>query len=210
MSKPQLKGLTFRLGGPLADLLHVDYDVAVLLHCLYYFPTSETISDTLSALHPRVNTLCIAEYALRSSIPSQHPHVLAVLAQQALAKTQPLGKSQSNIQTVLSPRAITALAKDAGWVLDSERFITPDIALQDGRWEVGTVCSPRWMEDVDEVLNQAGDEPSRHRDWLSAAYDATIASVEMLTAEHTTKGDLMQKVRTMDVWCGVFKRGMAA
>jgi hypothetical protein len=66
------------------------------------------------------------------------------------------------------------------------------------------------MEDVDEVLNQAGDEPSRHRDWLSAAYDATIASVEMLTAEHTTKGDLMQKVRTMDVWCGVFKRGMAA
>jgi hypothetical protein len=153
-SRPELGNLTFHLGCPLVDLLNVKYDVAVLIHCIYYFPSPSALSQTLNALHPKVETLCIAEYSLNSSLPSQQPHVLAVLAQQALEAIKPLGESESNVQTVLSPWAIIALARSSGWSLVREKLITPDASLQDGRWEVGTVYSPRWMEDVDEVLNK--------------------------------------------------------
>ena len=205
-SKPQLDNLTFRLGCPLIDLLDIDYHVAVLLHCIYYFPSTEALSDTFRALHPRVDTLCISEYSLQSSMSSQHPHVLAVLAQQALESIKPISESRSNVRTVLSPRAIVALAGKSGWHLVRERIITPDASLQDGRWEVGTVYSSQWMEDADAVLNQVGGDASRQRAWLAATRDATVAAVDRLADQDTIHRKAMDKVRTMDVWCAVFRR----
>jgi hypothetical protein len=205
-SKPELDNLIFHLGCPLVNLLDVKYDVAVLLHCIYYFPSPDALSKTLKALHPQVETLCIAEYSLSSSLPSQQPHVLAVLAQQALEAIKPLGESESNVQTVLSPRAIIALAQSSGWSLVREKVITPDAGLQDGRWEVGTVYSSGWMDDVDEVLNKAEVDTSRQRAWLAATRDATVAAVDGLEEQEGGTRRGMGKVRTMDVWCAVFKR----
>jgi hypothetical protein len=206
-SKPELKSLTFRLDSPLASLLHVDYDIAVLLHCIYYFPSPDVLSATLKDLFSCATTLCIAEYSLQASMPSQQPHVLAVLAQQALESLKPLGECQSNIQTVLSPLAIIALAKSAGWHLTCEKFITPTEFLQDGRWEVGTVCSQGWMDEAKHVLGKGGQDTSRSTAWLAAARDATIAAVDKLADGGSDTGRPMDKVRTMDVWCGVFERG---
>jgi len=204
-SKPQLENLSFSLGCPLSDVLDVEYDVAVLLHCIYYFPTADVLSETLKALRPQVKTLCIAEYALQSSLLAQQAHVLAVLAQQALEALKPRGSSQSNVQTVLSPRAIIALASECGWSLVREKLITPDAALQDGKWEVGTVYSSQWVNDVDEVLGEEGGDHDRHKAHMMAARDATVAAVDSLSGEaHMGKG--MDKVRTMDVWCAVFER----
>jgi hypothetical protein len=84
----------------LADLLDVNYDIAVLLHCIYYFPSPDILSQTLKDLHPQVDTLCIAEYALETSMSAPQPHLLAVLAEQALEAHKPMGESQSNVQTV--------------------------------------------------------------------------------------------------------------
>jgi hypothetical protein len=209
-SKSQLSQLSFHLGCPLSDLLNVEYDIAVLLHCIYYFPSPDVLSETLTALHPRVNTLCIAEYALQASTPEQQPHVLAVLAQQALEALKPLGESQTNVQTVLSPRAITTLAAASGWILVREGAITPDMALQDGRWEVGTVYSSQWMDEVDAVVKQGGDESRRHRAHLAAMQDAVIAAVDRLESGGADKGQAMKQVRTMDVWCAVFERDQKA
>jgi len=206
MSKPQLQNLSFRLGCPLADVLDVKYDVAVLLHCIYYFPSANILSQTLKDLHPQVDTLCIAEYALQTSNPAQHPHLLAVLAEQAFEALKPMGESESNVQTILSPRAIIALADACGWQLAHEKTITPGEALQDGNWEVGTVYNKGWMNDVDAVLDKGFDESGRHRAHLSAAQDAVISAVDRLGSGGTDGVKGMSRVRTMDVWCAVFKR----
>jgi len=206
VSKPQLKNLRFRLGCPLAEILDVKYDVAVLLHCIYYFPSASILSQTLKDLHPQVDTLCIAEYALQTSLPAQQPHLLAVLAEQALEALKPMGESQSNVQTVLSPRAIIALATACGWNLVHEKLVTPADGLQDGSWEVGTVYNKGWMEEVDAVLNKVGDTSGRHRAHLSAAQDSVIAAVERLASAGPDGAKGMTRVRTMDVWCAVFKR----
>jgi hypothetical protein len=194
----------------LAELLDVKYDVAVLLHCIYYFPSPDILSQTLKDLHPQVDTLCIAEYALETSTPAQQPHLLAVLAEQALEALKPMGESQSNVQTVLSPRAIIALASACDWDLVNEKTITPDEALQDGKWEVGTVYSREWVNEVDMVLSKGVDESGRHRAHLSAAQDTVIAAVERLGSEGTGRVKGMARVRTMDVWCAVFKRKFGA
>jgi hypothetical protein len=209
MSKPQLQNLRFRLGCPLADVLDVKYDIAVLLHCIYYFPSASILSQTLKDLHPQVNTLCIAEYALQTSLPAQQPHLLAVLAEQALEALKPMGESQSNVQTVLSPRAIISLASGCGWDVFHEKTFTPAEALQDGRWEVGTVYNKGWMDEVDAVLDKVGDETGRHRAHMSAAQDAVIAAVDRLGSEGADGVKGMTRVRTMDVWCAVFKRKQA-
>ena len=194
----------------MADILDVKYDVAVLLHCTYYFPSASILSQTLKDVHPQVNTLCIAEYALQTSLPAQQPHLLAVLAEQALEALKPVGESQSNVQTVLSPRAIIALTSTYGWDLVHEKTIAPDEALQDGRWEVGTVYNKGWMDEVDAVLDKVGDTSGRHRAHLSAAQDAVIAAVDRLGSEGPDGVKGMTKVRTMDVWCAVFKRKLGA
>jgi hypothetical protein len=204
--KSQLQNLSFRLGCPLADVLNVKYDVAVLLHCIYYFPSADILARTLKDLHPQVDTICIAEYALEISNPAQQPHLLAVLAQQALEALKPMGESQSNVQTVLSPRAITALANTCGWDLVGQQIITPDESLQDGKWEVGTVYSKGWMDEVDAVLSRGGDDGGRHRAHMAAAQDAVVASVDKLESEGLDGVKGMARVRTMDVWCAVFRR----
>lgn len=190
----------------MADILDVEYDIAVLLHCIYYFPSADILSKTLIDLHPQVDTICIAEYALETSLPAQQPHLLAILAQQALEALKPVGRSQSNVQTVLSPRAIVALADTCGWSLIREQTITPHAALQDGKWEVGTVYNRDWMDEVDMTLKEAGDDSGRHRAHLAAAQDAVIAAVDRLGSEGTDGAKGMSRVRTMDVWCAVFRR----
>ena len=180
----------------------------MLLHCIYYFPSANILSQTLKDLHPKVETLCIAEYALQASLPAQQPHLLAVLAEQALEALKPIGESQSNVQTVLSPRAIIALADACGWALVHERTITPDEGLQDGNWEVGTVYDKGWMDEVDAVLDKKDDGSGRHRAHLSAAQDAVIAAVDRLGSAGTDGVKGMTKVRTLDVWCAVFKRNL--
>jgi hypothetical protein len=182
----------------------------VLLHCTYYFPSANILSQTLKDIHPQVETLCIAEYALQTSLPAQQPHLLAVLAEQALEALKPMGESQSNVQTVLSPRAIIALAGECGWDLVHEKIVTPDEALQDGRWEAGTVYHKGWMDEVDLVLNKGGDDSGRHRAHLSAMQDAVIAAVGWLGSEGPDGVKGMTEVRTMDVWCAVFKRKLGA
>ena len=181
----------------------------MLLHCVYYFPSANILSQTLKDLGPQVDTLCITEYALQISLPAQQPHLLAVLAEQALEALKPLGESQSNVQTVLSPRAIIGLADACGWTIVHETVITPDEGLQDGRWEVGTVYNKGWMDEVDAVLDKKDDGSGRHRAHLSAAQDAVIAAVDRLGSEGPEGVKGMTRVRTMDVWCAVFKRKQA-
>lgn len=209
VSKPELNNIDFHLQIPLTHLLDQEYDVAVLLHCIYYFPSAAEVLSTLRLLRSKVSKLCIAEYALSASLPSQHPHVLAVLAQQALGVFMPLGGSQSNVQTVLSPRAILHLAQESGWDLQHETVITPAPELQDGRWETSTVYDSAWLNEINAATQTLENNSTRQREWLRAARDATISAVGALEETETGSQKPMDLVRTMDVWCAVLTRDSA-
>lgn len=87
-------------------------------------------------------------------------------------------------------------------------MVTPDVELQDGRWEVGTVVSPDWMDEVETVLSSR----EREKAWIRATRDSTKAAMEAVAAvKRETEGQgwtgkPLSLVRNMDVWCAVFMR----
>jgi hypothetical protein len=221
VSKPSIQPyLTFHTDQPLSSVLRPQTDAyhsAILLHSLYYFPSPRIIADTFSTLskhEPGIERLYLAEYALQASNVNQQPHVLAVIAEQALEMLKTEGSSSANVQTVLSPKELVVLAKKCGWELEHEKIITPEAALQDGRWEVGTVCSSSWLGEVDKVissLHEGGRDGTRERAWLVTARDAVLNARDVLVSTRKSEdaswsGKPIDLVHTMDVWCAVFTR----
>ncbi|KAK0628259.1 hypothetical protein B0T17DRAFT_588446 [Bombardia bombarda] len=146
--------ITFRQADPVSflnDEARKDerWDAAVLAHCIWYFSSPSELSRILEALRGRVRAVCVAEYALKASVPAAVPHVLAALAQATLEAHKT--SSHSNIQTPVGPRAIKASAARAGWKGVRE-------------------------EAVVEVESVVGDE--RVRTMLRTAREATVAAVE--------------------------------
>jgi len=118
------------------------------------------------------------------------------------------GEGHGNVQCVLSPKEIIRIAREAGWKVEKEKIITPGIELQDGRWEVGNVCSDSWIGEVDKALEKLGRNTKRERSWVVAARDAVINARQVLVdaqGEHW-EGKALDLVATMDVWCAVFVR----
>ncbi|KAJ9115833.1 hypothetical protein QFC22_004975 [Naganishia vaughanmartiniae] len=218
--------LSFSLTTPLASVLRPsedEYEIAALIHSIYYFPSPSILLQTLKDLHahyPPINHLFLAEHGLHASQVDQQAHLLAVLAQAGLESLRQQGESTTaNIRTVLAPDAIAAVALEAGWRLVKERMITPDLELQDGRWEVGTVVSTAWMDEVDQVLSSPASAENgvakgreREKAWIRATRDSTKAAVEGVAAAKKGEdgeawtGKPLSLVRNMDVWCAVFVR----
>ncbi|KAK0733799.1 hypothetical protein B0T26DRAFT_685768 [Lasiosphaeria miniovina] len=163
------------------------WDVAVLAHCVWYFRDGgeAELGRILSALRGRVARVLVAEYALRATEPAAAAHVLAALARATLEAHR--GDSTENIQSVVSPAGIKAVAAGAGWTVESESVVVPDAALSDGFWETATVTAQDFVDEVEEAV---GDE--RVKSLLRSARDATVAAAE-------ANGGV-KKVRTMDVW----------
>ncbi|OIW30538.1 hypothetical protein CONLIGDRAFT_713156 [Coniochaeta ligniaria NRRL 30616] len=179
--------ITWHQADPVAFLSENEqkWDVAVLAHCIWYFRSASQLSDVLAALKGRVGRVLVAEYALHASETEAVPHVLATLARAALEAHRK--DSGANIQTPLSPAAVSGLAEEEGWTVREEGTVVPEAELSDGGWEVGSVVAPRFLEQV-----QKGVEDERVRAMLSSARDAVVAAVEGVGG--------VGKVRTMDVW----------
>ncbi|KAH7929197.1 S-adenosyl-L-methionine-dependent methyltransferase [Leucogyrophana mollusca] len=174
------------------DILAADdtiYDVAVLAHCIWYFASPSALLATLRALSPRATRISLAEWSLAASHPAAVPHLLAALAQASLECRKPA--SVSNIRTVLSPRALGALAGEAGLRVVGEGVVESPGGMEDGQWEVVAVLGRGFGE---EVGGAVGDE--RERGVVCAMRDAVAASKEGLGGE---------RVRAMDVWWGCFE-----
>ncbi|VUC32628.1 unnamed protein product [Clonostachys rosea] len=167
----------------------LSWDVAVLAHCIWYFKSPEELGKIFRALAGRVKKICIAEYALTATAPAAVPHVLATLARAALESQRP--ESDENVQNILSPDAIKGVGKESGWKLEHEGLLVPQSGLQDGFWEVGTVHSKNFLEDV-----EAHVQDPRLNAYLKSSRDAVIAATSL-------HGGL-KAVLTMDVWLGTF------
>jgi len=165
------------------------YSSAVLAHCIYYFSSPGLFLSTLKALKGRTKRICIAEYALSSTRPEGHPHVLAAIALATLDTFKPEGSSSGNIRSLLTPAQIKAIAEEAGLHLVKEDVMTAPDKMFDGKWEVGYVSGKHFSEEI-ETLAKDG----RQRAILQGLQDAVKAS----GAQY--KGNL----KTMDVWSGVF------
>lgn len=167
------------------------FHVAVLAHCLWYFPSPRIILATFRALKQHSKRLLLAEWSLVAKHPFAQPHVLAVLAQAALESRKSV--SSSNVRTVLGPKRLTQLALAAGWHLESETHVQPRNGLLDGEWEVSACLSSSFEREVEE---QVSDE--RERGVVLALRDACEASLEGVQ-QGGRKG-----VGSMDVWVASF------
>ncbi|KAK8850743.1 hypothetical protein IAR55_004663 [Kwoniella newhampshirensis] len=166
------------------------FDVTVLAHCLWYFPSPSLILSTFRALKQHSKRLLLAEWSLVATDPSSQSHVLAALAQAALECRKP--KSESNVRTVLAPKRLTELALAAGWQLEREGRVQCGEGLLDGQWEVSACLSSSFQKEVEAHLT---DE--RERAMVLASRDACEASLEGVQGGR--KG-----VRAMDVWVASF------
>lgn len=179
---------------PLDFLMSVDenspYDVAVLAHSIWYFPSPDILMDILRALRRKARRVCIAEYALSTSTLAAVPHVLAALTRAALEAYKSV--SEENIQTALAPARITAIAEEMGWKLLHQAVVVPEEGLLDGTWEVGTVKTEEFLAEIESAVH---DE--RVKVLLGSMRDAVLNSLATLGPEAT--------VRTMDTWVAQFK-----
>ncbi|KAK0569180.1 hypothetical protein OC861_001216 [Tilletia horrida] len=109
------------------------FEVALLVHSLFYFASEAELLQTLKTLKEsgHVKNLCIAEYSLTVSQPEAISHLLSMVAQSFLPK------EDANIRTLFSPAQIKRLAEEAGFKLQGESIIQ-NPGIQDGRWEVQT------------------------------------------------------------------------
>ncbi|KAM0496767.1 hypothetical protein ACHAP8_007352 [Fusarium lateritium] len=158
------------------------WDCAVLVHCIWYLDSEETLGQMLQALKGRVGKLCIAEYSMKASETAAVPHVLAAIAQATLAAHHP--ESEANIRCLLTPPDIKRIAEQVGWKVEEETTITPNEKLQDGMWEVGGVKSREFLDDVDKYVK-----------------DPKVVTVIRSQREAVLRADeQLRKARTMDVW----------
>ncbi|KPA37486.1 sam-dependent methyltransferase [Fusarium langsethiae] len=160
------------------------WDCAVLVHCIWYLDSEETLEQMLQALKGRVGKICIAEYSMQASETAAVPHLLASLAQATLAAHHP--KSSANIRCLLTPPDIKRIAEQAGWKAEEEKVIVPDEKLQDGMWEVGGVKSKEFLHGVDKYVKD-----SKVRTLIRSQREAVLRADEQLRGG---------KSRTMDVW----------
>ncbi|KAJ4002787.1 hypothetical protein NW752_009441 [Fusarium irregulare] len=164
------------------------WDCAVLVHCIWYLDNEETLRSMLRALRGRVDRLCIAEYSMQASSPAAVPHILAAFAQATLAAHHP--ESEANIRCLLTPTDIKRIACQVGWKVEEETTIAPDEKLQDGKWEVGGVKSPEFLEDVEKFVKD-----TKVKTLLRSQREAVSKADEQFSGG---------KIRTMDVWAATF------
>lgn len=164
------------------------WDYVVLAHCIWYFASPDTLNTMLAALKGRASKLLVAEYALTATERAAVPHVLAAVARATVEAHDK--DSAANIRCLLGPNSIRESAKSAGWTLEEEDTIVPEPALLDGSWEIGTVKSKGFLEEINTNVTN----PTLRTSLLSAR-EAVLGAVAQLNGE---------KVRTMDVWVSRF------
>lgn len=161
------------------------FDVAVFVISLWYFSNPTKIAETFAVLQAHAKRIVIAEYALHATNPRATPHVLAALTQASLEVRKT--NSNSNVRTVVGPRAIKELAGASGLTLESEGTVVPEDGLQDGMWETTFVVGGSYDKEIDDVI---GDE--REKSLVLALRDATVAAASVLDGG-------ARKTQTMDV-----------
>jgi hypothetical protein len=165
------------------------YEYAVFVHSVWYLPSAEELQPMLAALRGRTRHPLIAEYSL--DIRGDNAallHVLAAIPQAEFNSRDGTLDRSDNIQSIVSPQIIRALALKAGWELQKEDVVEPPADQEDARWEVNRACSENYR-----VRSRATGGASRQG----------FAEVLLLAVEESTRAHgPSPKFRTMPTWLG--------
>lgn len=173
------------------------YSTLFLVHSIYYLSSPTLLISILtSARQNGIKSLCLSEWALKSSLTDQSegtaiPHILSVLLQ----SISPL--RDGNVQFAFTPQLIIECATKAGWDLIGEKVITPRKELNDGGWEIYSA-----REVVKNALKV--DEGSQDDDESKLKLKESIRAHSYALEASIPEGKV-GNVRSMDVWCGVFR-----
>lgn len=172
------------------------FEFIVFGYSIWYFSNPLILTRTLQEAQKHAQVVLIAEHGLSASLPAQIPHMLAALTDNALESFRG-EESKRNIRCALSPRQITGLAAEAGWVLARENIATPLPKQVDAKMETWMVLNSRlFRADIDEVVARVD---AKIGVMLQSMVDAVVASMDKLD------GDL-DKARGMDVWIARFEK----
>ncbi|KAG0652091.1 Methyltransferase ustM, partial [Hyphodiscus hymeniophilus] len=176
------------------------YDYVVLAHCIWYFETPSVLSSLIAACAGKAKHICVAEWSLRSSLPSSQPHVLTALLLASLEAKRQVATS-GNIRSVLSPKQISSnIIQNGVFRLEKEVTNITNQGMLDGYWEVSYTLRTR-----EKVLGRLVEQgvPEKEIAAMSAMYDAVEASVGLLDEPAEGK-ERSRGVRSMDFWVGRF------
>lgn len=108
------------------------FDVAVLSHSLFYFPNEEILLQLFTKLRKIANRICLADWDLEITSPSQVAHAQAILLQSLYAQYE---KTDANIQMLVTKESMVRLLQEAGWTISGTETVDAK-DLDDGKWEV--------------------------------------------------------------------------
>ncbi|KAH8176496.1 methyltransferase domain-containing protein [Sarocladium implicatum] len=169
------------------DLQKWSWDYIVFCHSLWYFDSRAQAAQLLRELRHRAGEFLVAEYAMAATEPRALPHVFASIARGMLESCK--ATSDENIRSLFGPLQVKDLIEEHGWAFSKRTVITPGEGLLDGSWEVGTVKSTAFLDEIEAV------EDPRQQLVLKSAREAVLGAVERIGKE---------RVRTMDVWAASY------
>lgn len=190
------------------------FDLIILSHSLWYFPSHASVLETLSALRPFAPRLCVVEYSFSYSLPEQIPHVLAAKCQAlfySFKTPEQRDATEPNVRSAPSPEETRILAKQAGWGLRSSEegveiqgIVTPADDVGDGQWEVKWVCCfSQFTDEIESVLSRV--DQLKAKEEVLDLREQTKRALEKVNKGELGEGDV-NRCKTMDVWWADFER----
>jgi hypothetical protein len=143
----------------------------------------------LAALRGRTKHLLIAEYSLDiGGNIAALPHLLAAMSQAEFNSRDDNLDRGDNIQSIITPQMIRALALKTGWELQKEAVVESPEEQEDARWEVHRVLS-------DSYRSRSRTSGGSNRQGFA---DALVYAVE----ESKRGLGSSPKLQTMPTWLG--------
>ncbi len=149
-----------------------EFDVVVLAHSSWYFPSVGVLTETLRRVRPWARRLCFAEWDLTPRSLDQVPHLLAVLIQGQIELHK--AHSESNVRTPFSRARAIAVLADAGWTVTGQDDVDTT-GQQDARWEIA--------QSIDAATREAHavGGPERLPDFVAGQVDTLRELLDVVT-----------------------------
>ncbi|KAJ5940554.1 hypothetical protein N7516_000722 [Penicillium verrucosum] len=165
------------------------YDYAMFVHSVWYLPSASALLPMLAALRGRTKHLLISEYSLdvRGDIAAL-PHLLAAISQAEFNSRDHTLDRDDNVQSIISPPMICAVAQKAGWELQKEDIVESPEGQEDARWEVHRVLSEEY------ALRSGSSGDAGRQGFASELIHAVAESKRALGPS--------PKLRTLPTWLG--------
>lgn len=134
------------------------FDAAVFLHSLWYFPSGRAVRELLEQLAVAgVPRFYVAEWSGQPTSPAQEPHALAAEVQRRLYSLRSADYvarlDEQNIRGgALLPDELVAMAQEMGWSIAARGSMPTPLGIRDGYYEAQSILQRKFILDVESVV----------------------------------------------------------